>query len=100
MSLPDQTIDITTLIDHFNLYIKSHPNLVNCWTTYLELKKKHYETAASAAAPSGHFVANDDYKIILNHLKCGEKDYTNEDIMRVLLFKASLLDDSLIDKIR
>jgi|688.fasta_scaffold734808_2 hypothetical protein len=84
--------NINTLIDHFNLYKQSHPNLVNCWTTYLELKKKNYGTIA-ASVPAL------EYNIILNYLKCGEKDYTNEDILRVLIFKTSLLNDSLFNMI-
>lgn len=87
--------NINNLIDHFNLYKKSHPNLVNCWTTYLELKKKNY---GNITYPIGELFDN-EYKFILNYLKCGEKDYTNEDIMRVLIFKTSLLDDSLFNMI-
>jgi hypothetical protein len=88
--------NINNLIDHFNLYKQSHPNLVNCWTTYLELKKKNYETmAASDPVQNG----DNEYNIILNYLKRGEKDYTNDDILRVLIYKTSLLNDSLFNMI-
>jgi hypothetical protein len=90
--------NINNLIDHFNLYKQSHPNLVNCWTTYLELKKKNYETIQTPApAPNGD--SDNDYNIILNYLKRGEKDYTNDDILRVLIYKTSLLNDSLFNMI-
>ena len=88
--------NINNLIDHFNLYKQSHPNLVNCWTTYLELKKKNYETmAASDPVQNG----DNEYNIILNYLKRGEKDYTNDDILRVLIYKTTLLNDSLFNMI-
>ena len=79
---------INNLIEHFNLYKTSHPNLVNCWTIYLELKKKNQDN-----------ICYNEYGTIFNYLNCGKKDYTNEDIMRVLIFKASLLDDSLFNMI-
>ena len=73
-----------TLIEQFNLYKTSHPNLVHCWTTYLALKKRNYG-----------YNENSDYNVIFNYLKSGEKDYSFNDIMRILIFKMSLLDETI-----
>ena len=73
-----------TLIEQFNLYKTSHPNLVHCWTTYLALKKRNYG-----------YNEKSDYNVIFNYLKSGEKDYSFNDIMRILIFKMSLLDETI-----
>jgi hypothetical protein len=83
--ISDNALSLTlTLIEQFNLYKTSHPNLVHCWTTYLALKKRNYEGND-----------NSDYNVIFNYLKSGEKDYSFNDIMRILIFKMSLLDETI-----
>jgi hypothetical protein len=79
-----------TLIEQFNLYKTSHPNLVHCWVTYLALKKRNYGYNENSESNE-----NSDYNVIFNYLKSGEKDYSFNDIMRILIFKMSLLDETI-----
>ena len=98
---------ITNIIEQLNLYKNTHPNLVYCWTTYLELKKKNYEYIQQQQQHNiddKNDDKNDDniedkneYVNVLNYIKNGKKDYTMEDIVRILMFKTSLLDDNLLE---
>lgn len=87
---------ITNIIEQLNLYKNTHPNLVHCWTTYLELKKRNYDYIQQ-----DNIIDNIDdkneYVNVLNYIKNGKKDYTMEDIVRILMFKTSLLDDNLLE---
>jgi hypothetical protein len=103
---------ITNIIEQLNLYKNTHPNLVYCWTTYLELKKKNYEYIQQYKNDDKNDDNIDDknedniddknddkneYVNVLNYIKNGKKDYTMEDIVRILMFKTSLLDDNLLE---
>jgi len=97
---------INNIIKQINLYKYTHPNLVNLWTTYLELKKENYKTIQCF---TGLLIDNNDehnqgehnqgeqkeYKIILDYLKNGHNDYTHKNIMQIFIYKMSLLDDKL-----
>ena len=93
--------NMNNIIKQMNLYKNSHPNLVNCWTNYIELKKKNYE---STQYYTGLLIDINDneyyhYNIILNYLKNGYDDFTIANIMLIFIYKLSLLDDELLHNI-
>jgi hypothetical protein len=45
------------IIEKFNLYRESHPNLSQCWIAYLGLKKRHYGAKATSDGEA-HYGAN------------------------------------------
>ena len=67
------------LIQQFNLYRTSHPNLSHCWIAYLELKKRHYDG----------FIEQQCHAV-LELLEQGYADLKEEDIVRLLVYKQSL----------
>ena len=67
------------LIQQFNLYRESHPNLSQCWIAYLELKKRHYD----------EFIEQ-QCRDVLDSLERGYADLKKEDIVRLLVYKQSL----------
>ena len=67
------------LIQEFNLYRTSHPNLSQCWIAYLELKKRHYD----------EFIVR-QCRHVLDSLAQGYADLKEEDIVRLLLYKRSI----------
>jgi hypothetical protein len=87
---------INTILKEINLYKYTHPNLVNLWTTYLELKKENYNTTQYY---TGLLIDITDeqkeYITILDYFKNGYDDYTYEKIMQIFIYKMSLLDDKL-----
>ena len=66
------------LIEQFNLYRYSHPNLSNCWISYLGLKKKHYDENIRIKCVH-----------VLRLLEDGCADLKKDDIVRLLLYKQS-----------
>ncbi len=67
------------LIEKFNSYCISHPNLTECWLTYLELKKRHYSEPLVEQCEQ-----------VLTQMASGCDDLKQEDIVRILLYKRSL----------
>jgi hypothetical protein len=67
------------LIEQFNMYRYSHPNLSQCWVAYLGLKKRHCD-----AHLQGHC------NKILELLAAGQADLKEPDLIRLLLYKHSL----------
>ncbi len=67
------------LIERFNLYRHSHPNLSNCWIAYLGLKKKHYDE--NVTRQCFH---------VFKLLEEGCADVKHQDIVRLLLYKQSV----------
>jgi hypothetical protein len=67
------------LIEQFNLYRNSHPNLSQCWIAYLELKKRHYDELIAQQC-----------RAVLELLALGYLDLKEEDIVRLLLYKRSV----------
>lgn len=67
------------LIQQFNLYRESHPNLSQCWIAYLELKKRHYDE-----------IIEQQCRLVLDSLAQGYADLKKEDIVRLLLYKRSV----------
>jgi len=81
MSEPN-TID--QLIERFNLYRSTQPNIANCWISYLGLKKRHYgaflhpsllrhcQHVLQSLSECHYYLSNDDlfrltiYKYIIN----------------------------------
>jgi hypothetical protein len=66
------------LIEQFNLYRYSHPNLSTCWIAYLGLKKRHYDENIRIKCVH-----------VLGLLEDGCADLKKEDIVRLLLYKQS-----------
>jgi hypothetical protein len=69
---------MTDLIEKFNLYRSSHPNLSECWIAYLELKKKHYDADLLQKCSS-----------VLAKFEEGCSDIKRADIIRVLFYMAT-----------
>jgi hypothetical protein len=67
------------MIDQFKLYRESHPNLSQCWITYLGLKKRHYDEETTHQCNA-----------ILESFKNGCPDWNQKDIISILLYKQSL----------
>ena len=68
-----------SIIEQFNQYSISHPNLSHCWLKYIALKKRHYDD---------NLIKECTY--VLNMLDGGSSDFTQEDIFRILLYKRSV----------
>lgn len=72
---------INAIINVFKLFRNSHPNLSNCWISYLGLKKRHYSVT----------VGDIDRSIsVVNLLAVGCNDIKREDMLRLLLYATSL----------
>lgn len=84
---------IDKLLNEFNSYKNSHPNLVDVWTIELELKKKHYQEIEikNNMLNLNYYWCDTKYKNILNYMREGNKDYTVQDIFRIMIYKQSLL---------
>jgi hypothetical protein len=70
---------IETIIDLFKLFCNTHPNIAHTWIAYLGLKKRHYAKDDIEQAMS-----------VLNNLYLGLKDIKRDDLMRLLLYSASM----------
>jgi hypothetical protein len=68
-----------TMIDLFNSFRHSHPNLTDLWINYLGLKKRHYTDADL-----------DQGLLVLYNIAAGCKDLKREDIVRLLIYDVSL----------
>lgn len=86
---------IDKLLNEFNFYKNSHPNLVSVWTNELELKKKHYRELELKnnihKLNLNYYWCDTPYTTILDYMKGGNKDYTVQDIFRIMIYKQSLL---------
>jgi len=89
---------IENTINKIDSYKNTHPNLVNLWTSYLELKKMNYTFFQTQTGLLVDFNEN-EYTCILDYLENGYKDYTNQNIMLIFIYKLSLLDDELFHNI-
>lgn len=71
-----------TMFDHilclFNHYRISHPNLSECWMSYLELKKRHYDVFDILQC-----------KKVLTLIENGYPDLNRNDMVRLLLYNHS-----------
>ena len=84
------------IIEKFNLYRESHPNLSQCWIAYLGLKKRHYGATATSDGEA-HYA--DEKTLaqcdsVLESLKNGCADWNQKDIISILLYKQSLKTSS------
>ena len=96
------------IIEKFNMYRESHPNLSQCWIAYLGLKKRHYGAKATSdgeahygatATPDGEANYADERTLaqcvsVLESLKNGCADWNQKDIISILLYKQSLKTSS------
>ena len=85
---------IENTINKIDSYKNTHPNLINLWKSYLTLKKKNYDFVQTQTGLLVDFNEN-EYTVILDYLKNGYNDYTNQNIMLIFIYKLSLLDDEL-----
>ena len=96
------------IIEKFNMYRESHPNLSQCWIAYLGLKKRHYDGEAHYGATAtsdgeAHYLGESNYAdertlaqcdSVLESLKNGCADWNQKDIISILLYKQSLKTSS------
>jgi hypothetical protein len=75
------------IIDNFKLCSNTHPNLSHCWISYLELKKRHYNS--NTQTPELVNIIEQS-KIVLNKIKSGHCDLKKEDIKRLILYSMSI----------
>ena len=68
------------MIDQFKMYRTTHPNIAHCWLAYLELKKRHYDENLSQQCIR-----------VLDLLANGYADLQHDDIVRLLLYKRSII---------
>ena len=78
-----EEFNLHRLIEEFNLYRDSHPNLSQCWMSYLGLKKRHCDEVSLAAITH-------QCREILWKCENGCKDLEADDIVRLLLYKGSV----------
>jgi hypothetical protein len=71
--------DIEILIELFNNFCNTHPNIAHTWVAYLELKKRHYTDLDIKQAGA-----------VLNNLFLGCNDIKRDDLLRLLLYSASI----------
>jgi hypothetical protein len=79
------TITAETMIDLFSSFRTSHPNLTDIWITYLGLKKRHCGVNATINSRD-----IDHGLLTLYNIAAGCKDLKREDIVRILLYDASI----------
>jgi len=79
------TITAETMIYLFSDFKSSHPNLTELWITYIGLKKRHCDVNASINRKD-----IDRGLLVLYNIAAGCKDLKREDIVRLLLYDASI----------
>jgi hypothetical protein len=73
---------IDQLMAQFETYRITHPNLTQCWVSYLGLKKKHYEA---------HSYVLIQCKNVLSKLSGGlMADLDKDDLLRIILYKCTV----------
>ena len=72
---------IDHIIDQFEMYRSTQPNIVECWISYLALKKRHYGRDEKLIRHCEH---------VLHNLSLGHCDITRDDLLRLTLYKLSL----------
>ena len=77
--LIDMVMPFETLINKFNLYRVSHPNLSNLWLAYLGLKKRHYDENVARQGEQ-----------VLEWIENGYADVSYNAIVSILLYKQSM----------
>ena len=70
---------VKDLIEQFNVYRYSHPNLSQCWLAYIGLKKRHYNAHLEWQCNK-----------VLDQLAKGHPDLKEPDLIRLLLYKHSV----------
>jgi hypothetical protein len=84
------------IIENFNMYRESHPNLSQCWIAYLGLKKRHYGASATSDGEANYADERTlaQCGFVLESLKNGCADWNQKDIISILLYKQSLKTSS------
>ena len=72
---------LDAILDNFNNYRISHPNLSHCWLSYLELKKRNYSEIDLSQC-----------KKVLTMIENGCTDLNRNDMVRLLLYTHSIVD--------
>ena len=77
--------EIENLKEQFMKHSMTQPNIVKCWLNYLsvapELKKRHYDI---------HKLKT-QCNTVLHHLELGYKDFTELDLIHLIIFKKVML---------
>ncbi len=77
--------EIENLKEQFMKHATTQPNLVKCWLNYLsvapELKKRHYDI---------HKLKT-QCNTVLHQLELGYKDFTDQDLIHLIIFKKVML---------
>ena len=80
------TIDMNT-IDHYitqlNSYRITHPNLTNCWLSYLGLKKRHYIEGQHVEVPSADLIR---CEYVLQQMSAGQTDFNSDDLVLLMIY--------------
>ena len=72
--------NMDTIIEQFKKYSISHPNLSDCWISYLEPKKRHYDETIEKQC-----------NYVLSMLENGYNDLNKKYILTLLIYKQSLI---------
>jgi hypothetical protein len=78
--------NIDNYIEQFKSYRITHPNLSDCWISYLGLKKRHYEQFPQT------FEAN-QCAHVLQKLAEGGRDFEKDELILLTLYKFICNDD-------
>jgi hypothetical protein len=73
--------EIDYYIAQFNLYRLTHPNLVDCWLSYLGLKKRHYDATAADFTQCQY---------VLQQMSDGHEDFERDNLIRLTLYAMSI----------
>ena len=82
-------ISIDQYIEQFKSYDITHPNLSNCWISYLGLKKRHYEEAISIDKSACRILI-DHCKYVLQKFSEGHNDLKRDDLLRLYIYGMSI----------
>ena len=85
MGANEMVREIENLKEQFMKHAMTQPNLVKCWLNYLsvapELKKRHYDI---------HKLKT-QCNTVLHQLELGYKDFTELDLIHLIIFKKVML---------
>lgn len=85
------TIDLNTInlntIDYYitqlNSYRITHPNLTNCWLSYLGLKKRHYVEGHRVEVPPADLIR---CEYVLQQMSAGQTDFNSDDLVLLMIY--------------
>ena len=81
-----------SIINKFNIYCYSHPNLSKCWISYLKLKKRNYDRSGDQDQDQDQNQdILDQANHVLNSIEQGHDDISENTIINLLLYKHVML---------